>query len=48
MKKLSAPVVTHEVSLIFHPGRSLSPAAQNLRDLVVRHRFDSQRSQHAA
>lgn len=38
LKKLSSPVVRHEVSLIFHPERSLSPAAQNFRDLVVGHR----------
>ena len=40
MKKLSAPVVRHEVSLIMHPERSLSPAAQQLRDLMIAHRSE--------
>lgn len=41
MKKLQAPVVRHEVSLIVHPERSLSPAAQHLRDLMMAHRAQS-------
>lgn len=44
MKKLSAPVVRHEVSLIMHPERSLSPAAQQLRDLMIAHRPERARN----
>lgn len=33
-----APVVRREISLLFHSERSLSPAAQNFRDLLMRHR----------
>lgn len=44
MKKLSAPAVRHEVSLITHPERSLSPAAQQLRDLMLAHRSERVRA----
>jgi LysR family carnitine catabolism transcriptional activator len=35
-KKVSAPVIQREISLLFHADRSLSPAAQNFRDLLLR------------
>lgn len=40
VKKVSGPVVEREVSLIFHPDRSLSPAAQSLCDLIYQHRAE--------
>jgi LysR family carnitine catabolism transcriptional activator len=43
VKKLTAPVVTHEISLIQHPERSLSPAAQALRDRMLAARAASGR-----
>jgi hypothetical protein len=30
----------HEVSLLMHPERSLSPAAQQVRDLMLAHRHE--------
>jgi DNA-binding transcriptional LysR family regulator len=43
IKKVSAPVIKREISLLFHADRSLSPAAQNFRDLLLSRRkeFDS-------
>lgn len=40
IKEITRPIVKREVSLIFHPDRSLSPAAQNFRDLLVEKRND--------
>lgn len=40
IKEITHPVVKREVSLVFHPDRSLSPAAQNFRDLLVERRDD--------
>lgn len=39
-KAIRQPVVRREVSLVFHPDRSLSPAAQSFRDLLVRRRTE--------
>ena len=33
--KVTKPVVKREVSLLFHADRSLSPAAQNFRDMLL-------------
>ncbi len=43
IKKVSTPVIKREISLLFHADRSLSPAAQNFRDLLLSRRkeFDS-------
>jgi DNA-binding transcriptional LysR family regulator len=38
MKDIARPVVKREVSLVFHPDRSLSPAAQSFRDMLVSRR----------
>lgn len=38
IKEITQPVVKREVSLLFHPDRSLSPAAQSLSDLIVKRR----------
>jgi DNA-binding transcriptional LysR family regulator len=35
MKEVNRPIIKREVSLVFHPDRSLSPAAQSFRDLLV-------------
>lgn len=35
IKKVTGPVIKREVSLLFHTDRSLSPAAQNFRDLLL-------------
>lgn len=35
LKEITRPVVKREVSLVLHPDRSLSPAAQRFRDLLV-------------
>ena len=40
VKKVTRPVVTREVSLLFHADRSLSPAAQKFRELLVRTKFN--------
>jgi len=40
IKEITRPVINREVSLVFHPDRSLSPAAQNFRDLLVEKRTD--------
>ena len=34
IKSISGPVIQREISLLFHADRSLSPAAQSLRDLL--------------
>ena len=39
VKRVSQPVITREVSLLFHPDRSLSPAAQKFRELLVENKF---------
>ena len=36
VKKVGKPVIKREMSLLFHADRSLSPAAQNFRDLLLR------------
>jgi len=36
VKKISKPVVKREISLLFHADRSLSPAAQNFRDMLLK------------
>lgn len=38
IKNVTAPVIRREMSLLFHTDRSLSPAAQNLRDLLLERR----------
>lgn len=38
LKEITHPVVKREVSLVLHPDRSLSPAAQRFRDLLVARR----------
>lgn len=38
IKSVAAPVIQREMSLLFHTDRSLSPAAQNLRDLLLEKR----------
>ncbi len=35
IKSVTGPVIQREISLLFHADRSLSPAAQNLRDLLL-------------
>jgi DNA-binding transcriptional LysR family regulator len=35
VRKVTKPVVKREVSLLFHADRSLSPAAQNFRDMLL-------------
>lgn len=37
-RRVTAPVVKREISLLFHADRSLSPAAQNFRDMLLRWR----------
>lgn len=37
-KKITAPVIKREISLLLHAERSLSPAAQNFRDLLIERR----------
>ena len=37
-RRVVEPVVLREISLLFHADRSLSPAAQNFRDLLLRWR----------
>ena len=37
-RRITAPVVKREISLLFHADRSLSPAAQNFRDMLLRWR----------
>lgn len=39
-KEITKPVIKREVSLLFHPDRSLSPAAQTFRDLLVKRRTE--------
>ena len=39
VKRVSQPVITREVSLLFRPDRSLSPAAQKFRELLVENKF---------
>lgn len=39
-KRISAPVIKREISLLLHAERSLSPAAQNLRDLLIERRAE--------
>lgn len=39
-KEITRPVIKREVALVFHPDRSLSPAAQAFRDLLVKRRAD--------
>lgn len=38
IKNITSPVIQREISLLFHADRSLSPAAQNLRDLLLERR----------
>jgi DNA-binding transcriptional LysR family regulator len=38
IKTVAGPVIQREMSLLFHADRSLSPAAQNLRDLLLEQR----------
>jgi LysR family carnitine catabolism transcriptional activator len=40
LKEITRPIVKREVSLVFHPDRSLSPAAQTFRDLLVKRRAE--------
>lgn len=40
LKEISRPVVKREVALIYHPERSLSPAAQNFQDLLIARRAE--------
>ncbi len=40
VKKVTRPVITRQVSLLFHADRSLSPAAQKFRELLVRTKFN--------
>ncbi len=40
LKEINKPAVKREVSLIFLPDRSLSPAAQNFRDLLIERRAE--------
>jgi LysR family transcriptional regulator, carnitine catabolism transcriptional activator len=40
MKEVTRPLIRREVSLLFHPDRSLSPAAQKLHDLLVKRRAE--------
>jgi DNA-binding transcriptional LysR family regulator len=35
VKKIGKPVIRREMSLLFHADRSLSPAAQNFRDMLL-------------
>jgi len=39
--KVVRPVITREISLLFHADRSLSPAAQKFRELLGRTRFST-------
>lgn len=39
-RRVTEPVVRREISLLFHADRSLSPAAQNFRDLLLREARD--------
>jgi LysR family transcriptional regulator, carnitine catabolism transcriptional activator len=39
-REITQPVVRREVSLVYHPDRSLSPAAQAFRDLLVKRSAD--------
>lgn len=38
IRKITHPVLKREISLLFNADRSLSPAAQNFRDLLLLHR----------
>jgi DNA-binding transcriptional LysR family regulator len=38
IKNVTGPVIQREMSLLFHTDRSLSPAAQNMRDLLLEKR----------
>ena len=40
IKSVAAPVIQREMCLLFHTDRSLSPAAQNLRDLLLDRRAE--------
>jgi LysR family carnitine catabolism transcriptional activator len=40
VKKVMNPVIRREMSLLFHAERSLSPAAQNFRDLLFQRRAE--------
>ena len=40
IKKVTGPVIKREISLLFHADRSLSPAAQNFRDLLLDRRSE--------
>ncbi|HSV81817.1 MAG TPA: LysR family transcriptional regulator [Ramlibacter sp.] len=40
IKEITRPVIKREVALVFHPDRSLSPAAQTFRDLLVKKRAE--------
>lgn len=40
IKKVTGPVIKREISLLFHADRSLSPAAQNFRDLLLARRAE--------
>ena len=40
IKKVTGPVIKRETSLLFHADRSLSPAAQNFRDLLLDRRSE--------
>ncbi len=40
VKKITGPVIKREISLLFHAERSLSPAAQNFRDLLIERRAE--------
>lgn len=39
-RKITGPVINREISLLFHAERSLSPAAQNFRDLLIERRAE--------
>lgn len=40
MRQITEPLVQREVALLFHPDRSLSPAAQRFQDLLVQRRME--------
>ncbi len=46
VKKMIEPVVEREVSLLFQAERSLSPAAQTFRDMLLQHRSELVRKMH--
>ena len=40
VRKIAGPVIKRDISLLVHAERSLSPAAQNLRDLLIERRAE--------